>query len=90
MINIQVDFSVIGFYLNKAQSSLSKGKGRSSFFDESSKKRKVVKISRFLNLKTALIVLICLQLLIQAFISGMHFQSNLQLRENSAWVPSGK
>ena len=74
MINIQVHRSAIGLYLDKAQSLSSKGKGRLSFFVESSKKRKVVKISRYLNLKIALIVLICLRLLIQAIISGMHLK----------------
>ena len=47
MINIQVHRSAIGLYLDKAQSLSSKGKGRLSFFVESSKKRKVVKISRY-------------------------------------------
>ena len=71
MINIQVHRSAIGFYLDKAQSPSSKGKGRLSFFVESSKKRKVVKRSRYLNLKITLIVLICSRLLIQAIVSGM-------------------
>ena len=74
MINIQVHRSAIGLYLDKAQSLSSKGKGRLSFFVESSKKRKVVKISRYLNLKIALIVLICLRLLIQAILSGMQLK----------------
>ena len=38
MINIQVHRSAIGLYLDKAQSLSSKGKGRLSFFVESSKK----------------------------------------------------
>ena len=46
MINIQVHRSAIGLYLDKAQSLLSKGEGRLSPFVESSKKRKVLKISR--------------------------------------------
>ena len=46
VFNIQVYCSAIGLYLDKAQSLLSKGKGGLSFFVESSKKRKVVKISR--------------------------------------------
>ena len=71
MINIQVHRSAIGLYRDKAQSLSSKGKGRLSFFVESSKKRKAVKISRYLNFKIALIELICLRLLIQAVISGM-------------------
>ena len=33
-----------------------------------------MKISRYLNLKIALIVLICLRLLTQAIISGMHLK----------------
>ena len=74
MINIQVHRSIIGLYLEKAQSLLSKGNGRLLSFVESSKKRKVVKISRYLNLKIALIVLICLRILIQAIISGMHLK----------------
>ena len=75
MINIQVYCSAIGLYLDKAQSLLSKGKGRLSSFVESSKKRNVVKTSRYLNLKIALIVLICLMLLIQAIYSGMQLKS---------------
>ena len=74
MINIQVHRSLIGLYLDKAQSLSSKGKGKLSLFVEISKKRKVMKISRYLNLKIALIVLICLRLLIQAIISGMQLQ----------------
>ena len=74
MINIQVHRSIIGLYLDKAQSLSSKGNGRLLSFVESSKKRKVVKILRYLNLKIALIVLICLRLLIQAIISGMHLK----------------
>ena len=74
MINIQVHRSAVGLYLDKAQSLSSKGKGRLSFFVESSKKRKVVKTSRYLNLKIALIVLICLRLLIQAILSGMQLK----------------
>ena len=38
------------------------------------KKRKAVKILKYLNLKIALIVLICLKLLIQAIISGMQLK----------------
>ena len=71
MINIQVHRSTIGLYLDKAQSLSTKEKRRLSFFVDISKKRKVVKISRYLNLKIALIVLIYLRLLIQAIISGM-------------------
>ena len=74
MINIQVDHSAIGLYLDKAQSLSSRGKGRLSFFVDISKKRKVVKISRYLNLKIALIVLIYLRLLIQAILSGMQLK----------------
>ena len=40
MINIQVHHSAIGLYLDKAQPLSSKGKGRLSLFDESSKKKK--------------------------------------------------
>ena len=54
-----------------------------------------MKISRYLNLKIALIELICLRLLIQAVISGMQLKGgdietnpgptyNLQLGEDSA------
>ena len=71
MINIQAHRSAIAFYLDKPRSLLSIVKGRLSLFAEGSKKRKVVKISRHLNLKIALIVLICLRLLIQEIISGM-------------------
>ena len=46
MIDIQVHHSAIGLYLDKAQSLSSKGKGRLSFFVESSKKRKAVKKTR--------------------------------------------
>ena len=74
MIYIQVHRSAIGLHLHKAQSLSSKGKGRLSFFAESSKKRKAVKMSRYLNLKIALIMLICLRLLIQAIISGMQLK----------------
>ena len=74
MINTQVHHSAIGLHLDKAQSLSSKGKGRLSFFVESSKNRKVVKISRYLNLKIALIVLIYLGLSIQAIISGMQLK----------------
>ena len=74
MINIQDHRSPIGLYLDKVLSLSSKGKGRLSFFVESSKKRKVVKTSRYLNLKIALIVLIYLRLLIQAIISGMQLK----------------
>ena len=101
MINIQVHRSAISLYLDKAESLSSKGKGRLSFFVESSKKSKVVKISRYLNLKIALVVLICLRLLIQAVISGMQLKRgdietnsgptyNLQLGEDSAWVLSSE
>ena len=74
MINILVHRNAIGLYLLKAQSLLTKGKGRLSFFVESSKKRKEMKRSRYLNLKIALIVLICLMLLIQLIISGMQLK----------------
>ena len=74
MINIQVYCSAIGLYLDRAQSLSSKGEGRLSFFVESSKQRKEVKISRYLNLKIAIIVLKCLRLLIQAIISGMQLK----------------
>ena len=47
MINIQVPLIAIGLYLDKAHSLSSKGKGGLLFFVESSKKRKVVKISRY-------------------------------------------
>ena len=73
LINIQVHRSAIGLYSDKAQSFWSKGKGRLSFFVESYKK-KVVKISKYLNLKITLVVLICLRLLIQAIISGMQLK----------------
>ena len=66
MINIQ--------YLDKVQSLSSKGKDGLLFFVESSKKRTVVKISKHLNLKIALIVLICLGLLLQAIISGIQLK----------------
>ena len=39
IINIQVYCSAIGLYLDKAQRLSSKGKGRLSFFIESSKKK---------------------------------------------------
>ena len=71
MINIQAHRSAIALYLDKARSLSSIVKGRLSLFIEGSKKRKVVKTSRHLNLKLALIVLICLRLLIQEIISGM-------------------
>ena len=71
MINIQVHRSSIGLYLDKAQSLVSNGNGRLSFFIESSKRKKVVKISRYLNLKIVSKVLIYFRLLIQAIISGM-------------------
>ena len=74
MINVQAHRSAIALYLDKARSLLSIVKGRLSLFAEGSKKRKVLKISRHLNLKIALIVLICLRLLIQAIISGMHLK----------------
>ena len=101
MINIQVYRSAISLYLDKAQSLLSKGKCRLLFFVESSKKIKVVKISRYLILKIALVVLVSLRLLIQAIISGIQLikrwryrdksRSNLRLGEDSAWVlSSGK
>ena len=89
MINIQVYHTAIGLYLDKAQShyrQTAKGKRRLSFFVESSKKRKVVKISRYLNLKIALIVLICLRLLIQAIISGEKVETSRQiLIQITAW-----
>ena len=74
MINIQVHRNAIGLYLDEAQSLSSKGKGKLRFLVESSKKRKVVKISRYLNLTIALTVSICLRLLIQAIISGMQLK----------------
>ena len=74
MINIQVHRSAVDLYLDKAQSLSSKVKGRLSLFVESSKKRKIVEISRYLNLTLALIVPICLRLLIQAIISGMQLK----------------
>ena len=73
-INIPVHRCAICLYLDKAQSLSSKGKIGLSFFAESSNKGKVVKISRYLNLKITLIVLICLRLLIQAVISGMQLK----------------
>ena len=86
MINIQVHRSAIGLYLDKAQSLSSKGKGRLSFFVESSKKRKVVKRLRNLNLKIALIVLICLRLLIQAIISGMQLKVDIETNPGPAYI----
>ena len=74
MINIQIHRKAIGLYLDKTQLLSSNGKGRLCFFVGSSKKRKVVKISRCLNLKIALIVLICLKLLIQAIISAIQLK----------------
>ena len=74
MINIQVHRSAVGLYLDKAQSLSSKGKGKLSFFAGSSKKSKLVKISRCLNLKIPLIVLICLRLLIQTVISAIQLK----------------
>ena len=73
LINIQVHRSAIGLYSDKAQSFWSKEKCRLSFFVDSYIKR-IVKISRYLNLKIALVVLICLRLLIQAIISGMQLK----------------
>ena len=69
MINIQIHHSTVSLYLDKVQSLSSKAKGRLSFFVESSKRRKVVKILRYLNLAIALIVLICFG----AINSGNHF-----------------
>ena len=61
-------------YLDKTQLLSSRRKGRLSFIVESYKKGKVVRISRYLNLKIALIVLICLSVLIQAIISGIQLK----------------
>ena len=71
---ISILYIYIYIYIYIAHSLSSKGNVRLSFFVESSKKRKVVKISRYLNVKIALIVLICLRLLIQAIISGMQLK----------------
>ena len=46
IINIQVQRSAIGLYLDKAQSLSSKGKGRLSFFVENSKRLKVESSNR--------------------------------------------
>ena len=83
MINIQVYRSAISLYLDKAQSLLSKGKVRLLFFVERSKKIKVVKISRYLIIKIALVVLVCLRLLIQAVISGMQLIKKWRYRDKS-------
>ena len=87
MIDIQVHHSAISLYLDKAWSLSSKGKGMLSFFVESSGKRKVVKISRYLNLKSVN--------MFEAINSGNHFwyaikrwrhrdksRSNLQVGED--------
>ena len=74
MDNIQFHRSTIGLFLDKAQSLLSKLKGRLSIFVDSSKKEKVVKISIYLNVKIALIVLMCVSLLIQEIITGIQLK----------------
>ena len=74
MINIHFHRSAISLSLDKAQPLLTKEKGRLSFFVESSKKRKLVKISRHLNYKIALIVSIRVRLLIQAITFGMQLK----------------
>ena len=97
MINFQVHRSTIGLYLDKAQSLSTKEKRRLSFFVESSKKRKLVKISRHLNYSSNSVNMF------EAINSGNQFwyaikrwrhrgksQSNLQLGEDSAWVLSSR
>ena len=89
MVNIHFHHSTIGLFLDKVQSLSSKLKGRLSIFVESSKKKKVVKISIYLNLNS---VNVC-----ESINSGNHYwnaikmwrhrdnlRSNLQLGEDSA------